>query len=194
MKAAKFTFLHRVTASYPSAALIITTLILTVATTAASGQTNIFVPGNTNGCFGSPVDECNPLVTALAVSGPATITVTYVSGIVTDIDGDIGPNGIPCNCDEVPLEEAVGVSVRNIPNLCALIGVFVPQARVQYKGFNPIDGSKNETRVGILPNGLFFIGASKTFSVSEAGTLYLGINDNVVGDNGGGFNVTVTGP
>jgi hypothetical protein len=45
-----------------------------------------------------------------------------------------------------------------------------------------------------MPDGLFLIGAGKTFSVSEAGTLFLGINDCEVSDNSGGFNVTVTGP
>jgi len=44
-----------------------------------------------------------------------------------------------------------------------------------------------------MPNGLFFIGTGKTFSVHHAGTLFLGINDTLVGDNSGGFNVTVTG-
>ena len=43
-------------------------------------------------------------------------------------------------------------------------------------------------------DGLFLIGTGKTFRVSEAGTLFLGINDCWVGDNGGGFTVTITGP
>ena len=48
--------------------------------------------------------------------------------------------------------------------------------------------------VGIMPNGLLFIGTGKTFSMSEAGTLFLGINDPGVSDNSRDFNVTVTGP
>jgi hypothetical protein len=84
--------------------------------------------------------------------------------------------------------------VKKITNLDALIGVFVPQSRVQKTGFSPIDGTKGVAKVGIMPCNLFFIGTGKTFPVSEAGTLYLGINDWYVGDNGGGFNVTVTGP
>jgi hypothetical protein len=43
-------------------------------------------------------------------------------------------------------------------------------------------------------SGLFFIGTGKTFVVKLAGTLFLGINDNAVRDNGGGFTVAVTGP
>jgi len=43
-----------------------------------------------------------------------------------------------------------------------------------------------------MPNGLFFIGSAKKFWVAQAGTLFLGINDCWVSDNGGGFNVTVS--
>jgi len=195
MEATKCTFLRRVTAFLPSAAL---TLIILMAAVSATAQTNVFVPGNASGYFGNPADIQVPLVAALSVSGPGMITVTYVSGTITDGGGgsNIGPNGVPwsMNGAQSPLEEALGGSGKNITNLDALIGVFVPQARVQYKGFNPIDGTKNATRVGILPSGLFFIGMGKTFSVNEAGTLYLGINDWAVSDNSGGFNVTVTGP
>jgi len=45
-----------------------------------------------------------------------------------------------------------------------------------------------------MPGGLFFIGESKTFQVTQAGTLFLGINSWTVANNGGGFNVTVAGP
>ena len=76
----------------------------------------------------------------------------------------------------------------------ALIGVFVPQSKVQKAGFSALDGTKNVTRVCIMPDELFFIGTGKAFSVREPGTLFLGVNDCVAGDNGGGFNVTVTRP
>ena len=96
-------------------------------------------------------------------------------------------------CCQLPLQEADAVAGGKVKNLCALIGVFVPQTRVQdHRGFNPIDGTKNFTRVGIRPGGIFFIGESKTFSVTQPGTLYLGINDQLVSDNGGGFNVEVS--
>ena len=43
-----------------------------------------------------------------------------------------------------------------------------------------MDGTKDLVRAGLLPSTLFFIGTGKRLSVSEAGTLFLGIND----DNG----------
>ena len=78
--------------------------------------------------------------------------------------------------------------------MAALIGTFVPAARVNHSGFTAIDGTKGATRVGIKPNDLFFIGEGRTFEVGEAGTLFLGINDTGVRDNSGGFTVEVTGP
>lgn len=48
------------------------------------------------------------------------------------------------------------------------------------KGFLAIDGTKGAALVGIMPGGLFFIGTGKTFSVTEAGTLFLRINDTLV--------------
>jgi hypothetical protein len=43
-----------------------------------------------------------------------------------------------------------------------------------------------------LPAGLFFIGTGKTFPVQEAGTLFLGINDDNGESNGGAFTVSVS--
>ena len=43
-----------------------------------------------------------------------------------------------------------------------------------------IDGTKDAALVGIMPGELFFIGTGKTFSVTEAGTLFLRINDTLV--------------
>ncbi len=197
MKAAKFTSIRRVTALCPSATLMLTVLVLIVSATTTAAQTTVFVPGNTNGCFGHPVDRCVPLVAALAISGPGTITVTYVSGTVTDAFGvNTGPNGVSFNVgtSQTPLQEANGVSGGTIGNLDALIGVFVPSSRVGAAGFKAIDGTKDRSRAGIVPCRLFFIGTGKTFSVGGAGTLFLGINDYFVGDNGGGFTVAVTGP
>jgi hypothetical protein len=95
MKAAKFAFLRRVTGFCPSAALILAMLTLIVATTIAAAQTPVFVPGNASGYFGNPADQVHPLVLALTVSGPGTITITYVSGTVTDAGGiNTGPYGV----------------------------------------------------------------------------------------------------
>jgi hypothetical protein len=199
MKAKKFMSFRRVRAVRPSAALILTVLVLTVAATTTAAQ-NVFVPGNASGYFGNPAYPLIPLVSALTVSGPGTITVTYVSGLVTyDSNGDTaGPNGISCGrCTgnpQTPLQEAQGIGLMKIRRLAALIGVFVPQSRVQRAGFSAVDGTKNATPVGIMPGNLFFIGTGKTFPVSQAGTLFLGINDYIVSDNSGGFNVTVSGP
>jgi hypothetical protein len=198
MKATKFTFVHRVTAFGPSAVLLLTMLVLIAGATTTAAQTNVFVPGTASGYFGNPQDRAVPFVPAITVSGPGTITVTYVSGTVTDCCGiDTGPNGVTYTCGyqcQFPLQEANGVASRKTSREDALIGVFVSQSRVQRAGFNALDGTKNVTKVGIKPGYLFFIGTGKTFSVSQAGTLFLGINDIYVGDNGGGFNVTVTGP
>ena len=175
---------------------LVLVLFVAAATITAAGQ-NVFVPGNATGCFGNDDTGCAPLVAALTVSGPGKITVTYVSGTVNWGGGDVGPNGgfYGKSDYQFPLQEADGFAPHTkIGNIAALIGVFVPQYRVLRKGFNALDGTKNVTRVGIKPGGLFFIGEGKTFDVKEAGTLFLGINDTYVGDNSGGFNVTVTGP
>ena len=198
LKATKVTLLRRVTGLCPNAALMLTILFLIVVATTAAAQTAVFVPGNASGCFGNADLGCPvPLVAALTVSGPATITVTYVSGtVVWEANGEpTGPDGARANFNgwQSPLQEAHGIAGGWIPNLAALIGVFVPQSRVQDAGFSALDGTKGVTPVGIMPNGLFFIGTGKTFSVNVAGTLYLGINDPGVNDNSGGFNVTVTG-
>jgi len=181
MKAAKITLL--------------TILVLIAAGTTAAAQTQVFVPGTATGFFGGPNPDIQvPLVPAITVSGPSWITVTYVSGTVTDCCGvNTGPDGVPWpkGAEQFPLQEAVGVAIEKVKNMDALIGVFVPQKTVQRKGFSALDGTKAVTHVGIMPNGLFFIGTGKTFRVTEAGTLFLGINDIWVGDNGGGFTVTV---
>jgi hypothetical protein len=147
--------------------------------------------------FWHAVDECIPLVAAFTASRPGKITVTYVSGTVTDAGGiNTGPDGVPWIDPrfQIPLQEKFGVWFKKMTRLDGLIGVFVPQSRVQRKGFRALDGTKGVTRVGIMPDGIFFIGTGKTFRVNEAGTLFLGINDCWVSDNGGGFKVTVTGP
>jgi len=175
-------------------------LFVAAATIAAPAQTQVFVPGNASGYFGNPTDYVFPFVPAITVDGAATITVTYIDGIVTwDTAGDTtGPDGTSackaCKGQQPPLNEAHGLGeIPNITHLCALIGAFVPQSRVQdHRGFTAVDGTKNIARVGIMPGTLFFIGEGKTFEVDEAGTLFLGINDTAVFDNSGGFNVEVS--
>jgi hypothetical protein len=69
--------------------------------------------------------------------------------------GPVGPNGARVDTYgmEYPLQEARSISGGWINNIGALIGVFVPQTRVQRKGFTAIDGTKDATRVGIPPGG-----------------------------------------
>jgi hypothetical protein len=170
-------------------------VLIAVSSVFGQAQTQVFVAGNASGYFGNPLSGQMPLVSAIAVKSATTITVTYISGTVTDINGvDTGPEGVPCDyCAQLPLEEAGGfVQQGTAQHLDALIGVFVPATTVSRPGFSPIDGTKGVAQVGILPNGLFLIGTSKTFSVKSAGTLYLGVNDNFVSDNGGGFTVSVS--
>jgi len=168
-------------------------LFVAGATVVAPAQMQVFVPGTTNGGFGNGIDQAVPYVSAVAVDGPATITVTYVSGTVNWGLQEVGPNGGSwmIGSAQSPLQEGRGVAGGTISNLGALIGVFVPQARVAHKGFSAIDGTKDATRVGLVPYWLFFIGEGKTFEVKEAGTLFLGINDWWIADNSGGFNVEV---
>lgn len=171
-------------------------IFLVAATLTAFPQNQVFVSGQTNGAFGGAIDMTIPFVPGVTVDGPATITVNYLDGTVSDNNGEeIGPNGEDYDCDhqwQLPLQEARGIAGGKCLNLDALIGVFVPLTRAGHNGFNALDGTKGVTRVGILPHNLFLIGEGKTFAVGEAGTLYLGINDCWVSDNGGGFNVEVT--
>lgn len=166
--------------------------------TVAHAQTQVFIPGNASGYFGNSVDTPVPFVPAVTVSGPATITVTYVSGTVNwgQPGVDVGPNGgayANTGGFQFPLQEAKGTaSPPKVNNIAALIGAFVPQWRVNAAGFSALDGTKNVARAGVMPNWLFFVGTDLTFSVPEAGTLYLGINDTLIDDNSGGFTVTLS--
>ena len=54
-------------------------LFVATATVAATAQTQVFVPGNASGYFGNPVDLRAPMVPAITVSGPGTITVTMLT-------------------------------------------------------------------------------------------------------------------
>ena len=163
-----------------------------------AGSATVFVPGNALGAFGHPSTGSVHFVRALAVSGPGMITITYLSGTVTDCCGiNTGPDGVSwtVGTDQTPLQEALGVSGGTVDNLDALIAVFVPEATVTAAGFKAVDGTKDLVPAGIVPASLFFVGSQPmTFCVRIAGTLYLGINDYIDVDNGGGYTVMVTGP
>lgn len=184
----------------PSRRLVLTaaaTIAFALAAQAAAfGQTQVFVPGNASAFFGNGADIQVEYVPAVTVAGPATITVSYVSGTVLDAGGiNTGPNGTTWDTQggQSPLQEALGISGGTIQNLDALIGSFVPATTINNPGvFSPLDGTKDVAPVGIMPNSLFFIGEGITYNATEAGTLYLGINDWWVGDNSGGYTVQVT--
>lgn len=166
-------------------------------TASAQNSVNVTIPGNTLGGFGNPsIDNSEPYVAALAVNGPGKITVSYLSGLVTDCcpDFSTGPNGIVFNggTTQTPLQESIGVAGGIDRYTDALIGEFVPRERTLAVGFSPVDGTKDKVPVGLLPGELMFIGAGKTFPVTKAGTLFLGINDSNGATNGGEFTVSVT--
>jgi hypothetical protein len=135
------------------------------------------------------------------VSGPTSIVIE-ATGIITDFN-DQGvllmatPNGVNFTSkfgDVLPLQEARGIP-PNTPTaiLNALMGAFVPAAKAMSPTFVPEDAAKlGPGQVGITASSLFFIGAGPfTFNAAGAGTLYLGINDSFVADNGGGYSVTL---
>src|SRR5260370_17070463 len=81
---------------------------------------SVFVPSNASGSFGNPLGSGGaPLVSALTVTGPATITVTYVSGTITDAGGvNTRPNGDTCNtaAAHTPLHDQQAVSRGSLTN------------------------------------------------------------------------------
>ena len=162
----------------------------------AQNPVNVTVPGNATGNFGHPSRAGQPFIAALAVNGPGTITVSYLSGVVTDCcpNFSTGPNGILFDggTSQSPLQEANGVAGGSNPDTDALIAEFVPKSRTLASGFAAVDGTKGLVRVGLLPADLVFIGTGKIIPVKEAGTLFLGINDCNAESNGGAFTVSIT--
>jgi hypothetical protein len=78
------------TISQRSIAINVAALLFLIAAGTASAQNsvNVTIPGNTLGGFGNPsIDNSEPFVAALAVDGPGTITVSYLSGLVTEWRG-----------------------------------------------------------------------------------------------------------
>lgn len=162
-------------------------VVFSICAASAQGQTEVFVPWNTTGGFGNPSDLSSivPMVKAITVQGPATITVTYVSGVISiPGEGTTGPKGFTyptnsgCIGTQSPIQEGNGVCGGTIPQADGLIGVFVPQYKVNDpRGFAAVDGTKAVGRIGIRPSDLRFIGETMTWNVNQAGTVYLGINN-----------------
>jgi hypothetical protein len=148
--------------------------LIAVGTSPAQTTATVFIPGNTLGDFGNPsVDGNQPYVTGIVATGPGTIAITYLSGLVTDCcpDFSTGPDGAIWNfgTGQSALQEALGIAGGTIDNVDALIGIFVPQSRVQATGFSPVDGTKDRVGVGLLPSALFFIGTSKRYQQEAIG-------------------------
>lgn len=153
----------------------------------------VTVPGNASGGFGSPSDQTTPFVLAIKVRLASSITIT-ATGCVTDAGiSCVTPDGFSFFGMLTPLQEA-GLAGNPDTHVDGLIGAFVPAVTAANPNFKPIDNANPACSPGpcIDRTQVFFIGSSKTFAVGEAGTLYLGIDDFIVGDNGGSFQVTIS--
>lgn len=165
----------------------------------------VTIPSTATGGFGSPNTGYTPMVAVRTVTGPSMITIRATGTINFGTGVQVGPNGgvYPAaqagSLDSTPLDESVGVTFSSFSGAqlghhASLIGAFVPQSVVSNPKFQPVDGTKGIAAVGIAPSQLFFVGNLHAIVVNTAGTLYLGINDNMVGDNSGSFTVTTSSP
>ena len=169
------------------------------------------VAGTATGGFGlnplGPTNGATPMVAAISVMGPGSITISSKSGLVNYggpgpvVKADGGDFGQSPNSSSLawPLDEAVGITSAAYPgqeviHMAALIGAFIPTDRAAVAGFAPVDATKGLAAAGILPSDLFFVGSYHVLIVSGPGTLYLGINDCYPGDNSGQFLVNVSAP
>lgn len=173
------------------------TTFLPVFQTAVAATATVTVPAKASGRFGNPGDG-TALIPAIKVSGKGTITISYVSGTISDsVAFNVGPKGAAYDIGQnyqSPLQEATGTAFGIVKNHWALIGAFVPDSTVKSTGFSAVDGTKSLTAIGITPNTLFFVGSYTAIDVNGPGTLFLGINDSGVADNTGGFTVKVVSP
>jgi hypothetical protein len=162
----------------------------------ANQATIVQVSAMADGGFGTPgIQPFQPLIKAITVHEKSTITVRYISGTWCFGAGlCTGPNGT--NFDQgastaEPLLETIGALGGVITNMAALMGAFVPESLTKTPGFQPVDGTKLTSGVGIMPNMLFFVGSFNAIETSGPGTLYLGINDEGIVDNSGALTVGV---
>jgi len=185
----------------PRVWVVLIAFMLFFVTTATAGIVTVDATGR-NAFFGNPTDpDDNPLVAGIAVAGPTTITIS-ATGCETDGPPSpecVTPNGYELTPSawggaEDPLQEA-GVVGTVDPNFDGLIGAFVPAATADNPSFVAIDSTKPQcsvTDVCISPTLLFFVGDSDVYNATQAGTLFLGIDDWVTDDNGGSFSATLT--
>ncbi|MCC9603404.1 PEP-CTERM sorting domain-containing protein [Stieleria sp. JC731] len=122
-----------------------------------------------------------------------------------------GPGGVAITVDNIsvlqqtytPLEQQfVDSGVLTIPrpvgdslsDTGALIGAFVSSTTASFSKFQPRDpDTLGLDGIGIAPQDLMLIGDGEfSFTSTEAGRLYLGINDLFPSNNSGSFTVTIT--
>jgi hypothetical protein len=189
----------------PRVWVVLIAFMLFCVTTATAGIVTVNATLG-NAFFGNPTDpNDNPLVAGITVAGPTTITISATGCETNGADVPectITPNGYELTPSdwggEDPLQEAgvVGTAVGTVdPNFAGLIGAFVPAATADNPSFVAIDSTKPQcsvTDVCIDPTLLFFVGDSDVYNATQAGTLFLGINDWLTYDNGGSFSVTLT--
>jgi len=158
---------------------------------------DVIVPGKASGGFGSPSDQMNPLIPALTVAGPAVIQIT-ATGCLTDVVGPacITPDGFSFtgnSAELTPLQEAGVFPPPTDPRTDGLMDALVPATIANQPTFQAIDSRNPACHPGpcIDPGLLSPIGTNNFLIVQQAGTLFLGIDDFIIGDNGGRFDVSL---
>lgn len=130
-----------------------------------------------------PSKATTDFVNAMTVTTPSLIQLTATGKISSGTVKNITPKGVSKNlttcqnqflaCHPLPLHKSVGVDFKTVSDFGALVGYFVPEATQH-------------------PTPLFFVGNYTEYVASEAGSLFLGINENDATDNTGSFSVQVT--
>jgi predicted secreted protein len=129
-----------------------------------------------------PSKATTDFVKAMTVTTPSLIQLTATGKISSGAVKNITPKGVSktlttCQnqflaCHPLPLHKSAGVDFKTVPDFGALIGYFVPESTQH-------------------PTLLFFVGNYTEYVASEAGSLFLGINENDAADNTGNFSVQV---
>lgn len=129
-----------------------------------------------------PSKATSDFVKAITVSSPSLIQLTATGKISSGAVKNITPKGASKNlatcqnqflaCHPLSLHKSAGVDFKTVSDFGALIGYFVP-ASTQH------------------PSTMFFVGNYNEYVATEAGSLFLGINENDATDNTGNFSVQV---
>jgi inhibitor of cysteine peptidase len=123
----------------------------------------------------------NAFVKAITVTSPSLIKLSASGKISSGHVKNITAKGVSlsvdnCNttapCHPLPLHKSSGVDFKEVFDFGALVGYFVPESTQK-------------------PSTLFFVGSNGEYVASEAGSLFLGINDNFSADNTGQFSVAI---